>query len=265
MAVRKPGGQTAGVSEHHETAAPVATATVEQLTKALDAVIDKGLPIRSLDIAPLLVQLRSVYARAVIPSDPESRLQALNALLPRLIATVGDAAFREALQILLALAPGTRGTNLTARRRQAADVLGYSASHFREEKEADLVEAVARLVHDDLLRYHSRVKRASESLEPTGDTPSLGPEHLTHEEELVSRIWQHVYGLRAELIAGLRLNEADGFEAQAEDHRQAALRQRDELQVLLKEYVDTYGEQLIRHGEAEYGVEALERLAGWES
>lgn len=142
-------------------------------------------------------------------------------------------------------------------------MLGYSLSHFRDEKEAGLVDAVARLLHDDLLRYQSRVKRASESLEPTGDTPSLGPEHLTHEEELVSRIWQHVYGLRAELIAALRLNEVDGFEGQAEDRRQAALREQAELRSLITEYNDTYGEALIRHGQSEFAIEALERLAGW--
>lgn len=81
---------------------------------------------------------------------------------------------------------------------------------------------------------------------------------------MISRIWQHVYGLRADLIATLRLSEAEGFEAQAEDHRQAALRQQAELRTLIAEYTETYGERLIRHGEAEYAVEALERLAGWE-
>ncbi len=118
---------------------------------------------------------------------------------------------------------------------------------------------------DDLLCYRSRVKRASESLEPTGDTPALGPEHINAEEELISRIWQHVYGLRAELIATLRLSEREGLEAQAEDHRQAALREQDELRKLIAEYKETYGEQLIRHGEVEYAVDALERLAGWRS
>jgi hypothetical protein len=45
---------------------------------------------------------------------------------------------------------------------------------------------------------------------------------------------------------------------------QAALRQRAALQAVIREYVKTYGEGLILHGEAEYSVEALERLAGWE-
>jgi hypothetical protein len=72
-----------------------------------------------------------------------------------------------------------------------------------------------------------------------------------------------VYGLRAELIAALRLGAIRGYEAQVEDHRQAGLRERAQLQVLIREYTETYGETLIRHGEAEYAVEALERLAAW--
>jgi hypothetical protein len=107
------------------------------------------------------------------------------------------------------------------------------------------------------------VKRSVESLEPTGDTPRLGPEHLTHEEELVSRIWQHVYGLRAELIAFARLSEAEGHESQAEDHRQAAILEEEEMRLLLSEYAQTYGQALISLGDAEYSAEAMARLATW--
>jgi hypothetical protein len=250
------------VTEQPLRRGPVSAATVDELTTALAAAIRKGLPLASVDAAGLLLNLKSVYARAVIPSEPASRLAALNELLPRLIATLSDASYRQAVQILFGLA-GTRGTGLMERRRQAADVLGYNPTHFREEKERGVLETAAVVIQADLLRYQSRVKRASESLEPTGDTPSLGPEHLTHEEELVSRIWQHVYGLRAELIACARLSDSEGFAQQAEDHRQAALREEVALREVIAEYSDTYRAQLIRHGEAEFAVEALERLVGW--
>jgi hypothetical protein len=246
----------------HEQTTPIASATSEVLAGSLRNVIADGLPC-NVDVAGPLLQLRSVYARAVVPNDLLSRLQALNELLPRLIARLNDTRYREATQTLFGLAAGTRGTSLTARRRQAAEILGYSAAHFRTDIEADVIHAVAVALHDDLLRYQSRVKRASESVEPTGDTPALGPEHINAEEELISRIWQHVYGLRAELIATLRLGTAEGFEAQAEDHRQAGLRQQEELRKLISEYSETYGATLIRHGETEFAVEALERLAGW--
>jgi hypothetical protein len=242
----------------------IETATAQELAGALTVVVHDGLPITDEPTAGLLLDLKSVYARAVVPSDRLSRLHTLNELLPRLIAGLSDSQYREAAQVLFGLAPGTRGTTLTARRRQAAHLLSYNVDHFRTRIEATVINGVAVALHDDLLRYRSRVKRAAESLEPTGDTPRLGPEHITAEEELVSRIWQHVYGLRAETIAILRLSEQQGYEAQAEEHRQSALREESQLRQLLQEYADTYGEQLVAHGDAEYSAEALVRLAAWK-
>jgi len=237
---------------------------LEDLISEVRRVIGGGLPTTE-EAAGELLQLKSVYARAVVPSEPRSRLSALNELLPRLIASLDDADFRGAVQILFGLAPGTRGTTLTSRRRQAADLLGYSAGHFRNEVEERLLNALAVAIQDDLLRYRSRIKRAAESLEPTGDTPRLGPEHITHEEELISRIWHHVYGLRAELIAHARLDEAEGFEMQAEEHRQAAQREDKALLEILAEYASTYGDRLIKHGAAEMSSAALRRLSGHSS
>lgn len=243
----------------------VERASIADVAAELRLVIDKGLPVTNATAGKLLPNLRSVYARAVIPSDAQSRLDAVNDLLPRLIASVSDGVYREALQVLFGLAPGTRGAGLMSRRRQAADAMDYSVGHFRDAIEEELLDALAVLIYNDLLRYESRVKRASESLEPTGDTPTLQAEDLTHEEELVSRIWSAVYALRAELIAGARLQVRQGFEAQVEDHRQAAGQQQRALQELIREYVETYGALLIRHGTAEFSLEALKRLAGWET
>jgi hypothetical protein len=242
---------------------------IEQLPTAdliadLTALIGKGLPVTEETAVGALYNLRSVYARAVVPSDRLSRMAAFNQLLPRLIATISDAEWREATQTLFGLAPGTRKATLTDRQRRAAGLLGYNQGHFRSRRQIDVIRSVALVVQEDLIRYRSRVGRAAESLEPTGDTPRLGPEHLNHEEELISRIWEHVYGMRAELIAQLRLSREGGFEGQAEDHRQAAMRRRDVLRETIREYTDTYGDQLIHHGDAEFSQEALERLAGWD-
>lgn len=247
-----------------ETAVPIGGATIAGLSTALAPLLAKGLPISEATAGSVLPQLRSVYARAVVPSELASRIAALNELLPRLIGSVADPEYREAVQIMFGLSPGTRGTTLTSRRRQAAKMLKYNVDHFRTRKEPELIEAVAVLLQADLLRYHSRVRRSMESLEPTGDTPRLDAESLTHEEEMVSRIWQHVYGLRAELIAFARLDDEEGFKEQAEDHRQAALREEAALQSLIQEYSETYGKRLIKHGQAEFAAEALERLAGWK-
>ena len=240
-----------------------ATIGTKELATELRRLLRAGLPAGQAAAGTVLPNLRSVLARAVHPDVFLSRLDALNALLPRLMDQFEDETYAEAVRTLFGLATGTRRASLTERRRRASALLSYNIDHFRTRVEKEMLEALAELVQRDLLRYKSRVKRAVETLEPTGDTPRLGPEHLTAEEELVSRIWQHVYGLRAELIAHLRLQDQAGYEGQAEDHRQAALRQEEVLRGLIQEYVKTYGKQLIRHGEAEYAVEGLERLVGW--
>lgn len=239
--------------------------TVAALAAELATVVRKGLPVTERTAHNILPNLRSVYARSIQPALLSSRIDALNELIPRLVDRIEDVSVAQAARCLLGVAPGTRRTSLIARQRQAADELGYNVDHFRQRVQADVVRALAEVLERDLRRYASRVKRASESLEPTGDSPSLTDDDLTHEEELVSRIWQHVYGLRAELIAHLRLLDQHGYEGQAEDHRQAAMREREELQTVIREYTETYGEKLIRHGEAEFAVEGLERLIGWHA
>jgi hypothetical protein len=232
---------------------------IEGLRAALDKVKRKGLPTK-LATAGVLAELRSVYARAVHPYDPQSRVGALNQLLVRILAE-WDGQEGEALRILYGIASGTRDTNLTYRREKAASVVAVSFDHFRLSSELHLVEDLAEALYADLLRYKRRIRRAAEAEEPTGDTPALTVDHFTHEEELISRIWQHVYGLRTELIAAGRL-EADGQHDVAEDHREAAERCRAQLDQLIAEYVSTYGTELIRHGEAEWQVQALNRLVG---
>lgn len=233
------------------------------LAAELRGLLRAGLPAPQTAAGSVLPNLRSVLARAVHPDVALSRLDALNVLLPKLIDQFEDESYGEAVRTLFGLATGTRRTSLTERRRRAASLLGYNVDHFRTRVEPEMLEAVAELMERDLLRYRSRVKRAVEALEPTGDTPKLTIEDLTAEGELVSRIWQHVYGLRAELIAHLRLQGQEGYEGQAEDHRQAAGRMQERLRGLIQQYVETYGKALIRHGEAEFAVEGLERLAGW--
>lgn len=234
---------------------------VDGITNELAALIAKGLPATTAGAGRLL-DLRSVYARATHPYDPQSRLVALNHLLVRILAD-WDGDRGEALRIMYGIAAGTRGTNLTHRREIARGVLGYEQNHFRKDIEPQLISELAAAVYQDLLRYKRRIRRAAEAEEPTGDTPSLSDDDITHEEELISRIWQHVYELRAELIAAARLGTDPNLSSQVEDHRQAAERTSTRLQELIAEHTDTYGTGLIRHGEAEYRTEAIERLAGW--
>lgn len=240
-----------------------ADVTAEQLVTELTLVSRKGLPASQKAAGEVLPNLKSVFARSIHPDQLISRLDALNNLIPALFGKLGDENYQEAARMLFGLALGTRGSLLSERRRQAAALLGYNVDHFRTRVEPEIIAAVAKEMIRDLLRYKSRVKRAAESMEPTGDTPTLTAEDLTAEEELVSRIWQHVYGLRAELIAHLRLKGQEGYEGQAEDHRQAAVREESQLKELIQDYAGTYGKQLIRHQQVEFAVEGLERVARW--
>jgi hypothetical protein len=58
--------------------------------------------------------------------------------------------------------------------------------------------------------------RSNESPSPWNqpETCAGSEEHVTHEEELVSRLWEHVYRLSTELIAFARLNEQEGLKEQ---------------------------------------------------
>jgi hypothetical protein len=234
------------------------------IAAALRQALRPGLPLTSKNAGQVLPSLRSVVARAVQPYELVSRVDALNRLLVRCIVELDEERGSNALAILLAIAKGTRGTTLQVRRERAASLLNYDATHFRKRIEPVLIEALASLLYADLLRYRRRVRRAPAAEEPTGDTPSIGPSDFTHQEELVSRIWAHVYALRAELLAAGRLSVDPRFESQAEDHCLAAVRERASVDTLVAEYVGTYGERFIRHGEAEWSVEGLVRLAGYD-
>jgi hypothetical protein len=234
--------------------------TVEALTRELRRILKPGLPLTERTAGAVLPNLRSVVARSVHPYDVFSRLDGLNQLLVRLLVELGEDVRAQASRVLFAVAAGTRGTTLEYRRTEACALLNYDFDHFRKHIEPKLVLDLATLLYRDLLRYKRRIRRAPMSEEPTGDTPGLGEEDFTHQEELVSRIWQHVYGLRAELIAVGRLSGQPGYESQVEDHKHAAGRERTAVDRLVAEYVETYGDAFIAQGETEYSIEGLTRL-----
>lgn len=236
--------------------------TVAILTTELRKVIRRGLPLTEKTAGSVLPNMRSVVARSVHPYDPVSRVASLNQLLVKILVEMGDENYGLPARIVFAIARGTKGTTLDSRWVKAAEIAGYEKTHFRKQIAPKVLERVATLLYEDLLRYKRRVRRAVTAEEPTGDSPSLIEQDFTHEEELVSRIWSRVYAWRAELIATGRLEGQPGYESQAEDHRQAAVREERALRDLLAEYTEAYGNELVRHGEAEYSVEGLRRLAG---
>jgi hypothetical protein len=240
---------------------------IEELTEGLKRVLRKGLPVVP-DAAPdVLLQLRGVRARAIDASDFLSRVKALNALIQSLLLALGDAEEAQALQILFAVRGTDRGTTLTARRSRASNVgeWQYDDTHFRRHVEPRLVRDLAWFLYEDSQNYTPRTKYAPEPTEISGDTPGLTPADVTEQEELVSRIWALVYELRAEQIRTARLEAIENADAsELEIAQGSSLWLVARLLSRIHDYLERYGDRIL-HGDAEFRVEGLMRLAGWRS
>jgi hypothetical protein len=237
------------------------TISLDTCAKELRGVVRHGLPVDRRTAGELLPHLRNVVARADHPDDPFSRVDAFNKLIIRLLTDLEDEPLAEAARILFAIADDTKGTNLTVRRQKCAELLQYDVDHFRKRVEAKIMAKMAEAFYRDLLRYKARTRTWATAYEVGRPRPPLDDEDISREEELISRIWQVLYELRAERIA----SELADSEVQAEMHRQMA----DLAAALLREhcarYVADYGSRFIPNGELEYTIEGLEKLVVWQS
>ncbi len=248
---------------------------VPALTDALKAVLRSGLPVGpDLDDARLL-GLRGVVARSIDPGERLSRVKALDALLRSQLVYYQDDALGEAARALFGLTPGTRGLTLTDRREQAARETGYDADHLRKRIEPKILRQLAWQLHQDSQNYIPRARDAPPRLEPSGDTPvitsgDVSSKEKAEHEELLSRLWAHVYALRAEILRAERLKQWPYDETEPKlsqeyfDDKALAARDRQLAYVrkYVREYVDRYGTAIL-HGEGEFNAEAVLRLAGW--
>ncbi len=141
---------------------------------------------------------------------------------------------------------------------------------MRKEIEPKIIQQMAWLVHVDSQTYKPRARGVPPPLAVSGDTPQITPEDLhgrerLEHEELLSRLWAEVYGLRAEIFAVER-HRRFGHEEGADRLLDLARQRRDArvaaLGGLIEDYVERYGER-IRHGDAEFDARRLLRLAGW--
>lgn len=236
------------------------TLSSADLVRELRRVVRHGLPTDQRRIGEVLPHLRNVVARASHPDDLLSRIDAFNELVPRVIDDIDDDRMAQAARILFGLADGSGGTTLTVRRQRGAVLLEYDFDHFRKRVEERILWTVAEAIHRDLVNYRARVRRATNAYQIGRPTPTLDPEEITPEDELLSRIWQRLYEVRAETIATHLATD----EPAAANHRGIAQLAAKELQTLVDDYVTTYGRHYIKQGELEYAVDGIERLVIWK-
>jgi len=235
------------------------TLSADGLVTELRRVIRKGLPLDEKTAGDVLPHLRSTVARATHPDDLYSRLDSLNETLTDLVQDLDDETLGDAGRILFGLADGTRGTTLTVRRQKCAELLGYDVDHFRQHVELRILRLIGQALYRDLIRYRSRLSRPVTAYETSRPSPQLLDEDITAEEELVCRIWQHLYQVRAERIATyLATDEPD-----KEEHRAIEEGAAGRLNALADEFAETYAKRYISDGQLDYAVQGLEKLAVW--
>lgn len=235
--------------------------TAMDIADELRRVVRRGLPADQRWVGDRLPHMRSVVARATHPDDLLSRVDAFNDLLVQIVGELEDERMGQAAGILFGITDGSAGTTLTVRRQRAAAMLEYDYDHFRKRVESRILYAVAEAFHRDLVRYRARTRRSTYAYEISRPTPPLTDVEITAEDELMCRIWQHLYELRAERIAG-HLAETKEM---SQLHREAAERAAKRLRELTDEFVDRYGKQFISDGQLDYAVQGLEKLVLWRT
>jgi hypothetical protein len=233
--------------------------TMDDLTSELSKLLRRGLPLSQASAGVVLPNLRSVIARSIHPDDPISRIDSLGTLLTWLLADLDHDRYGPAARILYGIAPGMAGTTLTARRQHAAQHLDYDLDHFRKRVEPDVVRAVADLVYRDMLKYKKRATGGdSYASYPVW---ALTDDDCTAEEELSALVWKFAYAVRSELIGAKRQEGEAGFETRVAEHNRMAAKYAVALRRALDNYRALFG-PIIRHGEVEYRIEAVQQIIG---
>jgi hypothetical protein len=243
------------------------SSTPETIQAELRRILRSGFPLTDATAADVLTEQRAVIANAQHPNERASRITALERVLRQLLQGLGKSTRGRAARILFGADKGLRGTTLTFRRAEAAEVLDRSADHVRKHIEPKILEELAFAFHQENLRYTPASDSARPPIAAHEDTPLLSDESFTKEEELLCKVWSAVYGYRAEVIAiQLRLIEAREGEREPDvdlqDHIDAGTWQLARLLTFVAEYVDRFGD-IILHGETPFSAEGLVALAGW--
>jgi hypothetical protein len=187
---------------------PTKSPVEDEVVAAVTRLLRRGLPVTPASVDAVLLDLRGVVARAVVPADSASRTAALDGTLRGLLARFPDARYAPAARALFGLPPAEPGLNLTARRDLAARQAGHEVHHFRKRVEPKLIEKIAWELVSDADRFTCLPMIAPRLVSVTVRQPVPADPfawEVTEHEEQLARLWSALYAARAELLAVERL------------------------------------------------------------
>ena len=243
---------------------PGEATSVEDLRSELRSVLRSGLPLTADSAGDILPEQRLAYASAQHPHERASRISAAERALRSILTGYGRTKRGKAARVLFGADRGLRGTTLTYRREEAAKALDRHVDHLRKHIEPRILDEVAFALYQENLRYKPAVEGRRPPIAAHEDAPVISDGSYTEQEEMLCRVWEAVYGYRAEIIAVQRRvsEDPDDPAPDLEYHVDSAKWQLARLLSAVSEYLDAYGDTIL-HGETPFSVEGLVALAGW--
>ena len=176
------------------------------LAAELASLIRRGVTADALrSTCPNLLSLSIVAAKSASQSKADLGVGA-SILIQEACVSV-DQSKNGPASVLLALAPGTRGSLLKDRRRQAAELLSISPEHFRKDREELLLEAVADEIYAIDSAYRLRHKHRAAGERPP-ERSALGIDWL-EQHRSYRRIWTPIKAMRNDVRVLVEYIETD--------------------------------------------------------
>lgn len=176
-----------------------------ELAAELARLLRGGVTSEGLRSCPAILGLTLTRAKSATEQTDDLAVAA-HTLIGEAVARVDDGAGGPAA-LLLGLAPGSRGSLLKERRRQAAEAIYVSAEHLRKDREPLLLEAVADELYAADSAYRLRHRHRTEP-EQTPQASGLRIDWLAQHRSY-RRIWTPIHAMRADLAVLLRYLSAE--------------------------------------------------------
>ncbi len=226
----------------------------DEVASELTRLARLGLPVapeEAGDLAYLTVVL--AYARG---TDHVARVVAFNDLLARLLTELEG--YGKAARILFGLPPALRTWSFSTRQAEAAKEVGYNVDHFRKHVQRRLVNDVAYELVSRNLRYRAAPERRLLA-EEQSDWRTPATRDDLELLEIEARIYEELYGLRADHLALLRLKEQSDIIA--DQYAKECLWHYVQMHGMLVDLRDRYGATLI--GQRLDGEDRLAAALQW--